>query len=81
MTTTNSILFFIFLVIVYAITVDRNVADLINLLPKIILMNLRRYIMMIQLHPRNPITNLMMRFKYDRIAKKLHKELNDNANT
>lgn len=81
MTTTNSILFFIFLVIVYAITVDKNVADLINLLPKIILMNLQRYIMMIQLHPRNPITNLMMRFKYDRIAKKLHKELNDNANT
>jgi hypothetical protein len=29
---------------------------------------------MIRFHPRNPITNLMMKWKYDKMAKDLEKE-------
>jgi hypothetical protein len=33
---------------------------------------------MIRFHPRNPITNLMMKWKYDRIARELEKEFQEN---
>lgn len=79
MTSTNIVFFFIFLVATYAIIIDKNVADLINLFPKIIFINLQRCIMMVRLHPKNPITNIIMRYKYNKIAKQLHEELNSDA--
>jgi hypothetical protein len=39
--------------------------------------NIGRAYWMIRLHPKNPITNLMMRWEYDKIAKELEKEFND----
>jgi hypothetical protein len=40
-------------------------------------MNFERFIWMVRLHPKNPITNLMMRQKYARIAKELEKEFDN----
>jgi hypothetical protein len=40
--------------------------------------NIERVYWMIRLHPKNPITNLIMRWKYDKIAKELHAELIKN---
>jgi hypothetical protein len=37
-------------------------------------LNIERMFWMIRFHPKNPITNLMMRWKYDKIAKELEKE-------
>lgn len=71
----NFFLITIFLCVLYAILVDSNFAALIVLAPKLIQIEIQKFIMMIQLHPRNPITNLMMRFKYAKIAKNLHQEL------
>jgi hypothetical protein len=30
---------------------------------------------MIRLHPKNPITNLMMKWKYERLARELQEEM------
>jgi hypothetical protein len=79
MTNVNFILLTTFCIIAYAISVDSNVAQLINLIPRLIQINVQRFIMMIQLHPKNPITNMMMYFKYRKIARELHEELK-NAN-
>lgn len=78
MNTLNSTLLVIFGIVAYLIIVDKNVADYLTLLTKIIKMNVERTYWMIRLHPKNPITNLMMRIEYDRIAKELHKELIKN---
>lgn len=61
-------------IIIAIIIVDQNVADYINLIFKIIKVNTERMLWMIRFHPRNPITNLMMKWKYDRIAKQLEEE-------
>ncbi len=50
--------------------------DSYQVVPKIN-MNFERYIWMVRLHPKNPITNLMVRQKYARIARELDKEFND----
>jgi hypothetical protein len=63
----------IFIVIAIAIS-DQNVADYINLTFKLVKVNIERMLWMIRFHPQNPITNLMMKWKYDRIAKQLQKE-------
>lgn len=76
MTPTQSTLLIIFAVIAYMIIVDKNVGDYLILLFKMIRVNIERLYWMIKFHPRNPITNLIMRWKYDRLAKELEKELN-----
>lgn len=57
------------------IVLDENVAIYVTLIFKIIRINLERIWWMIRFHPKNPITNLMMKWKYDRLAKDLEKEL------
>lgn len=57
------------------IAVDRNVADYITLIFKLIKINVERAFWMIKLHPKNPVTNYMMKRQYEKIAKELHKEL------
>jgi hypothetical protein len=64
-------------IFIFILTIDKNVADYILLIFKLIKINFQRTIWMIRLHPQNPITNLIKRFEYDKIAKQLHKELND----
>ena len=64
-------------IIIFLIMIDRNVADYILIIFKLIKINFQRMIWMIRFHPQNPITNLIKRFEYNKIAKELHKELND----
>ena len=66
----------IFGILAYLTWVDENVTVYLTLIFKIIRINTERMFWMIRLHPKNPITNLMMKRKYDRIAKELEKEYN-----
>jgi hypothetical protein len=65
------------IVIIFVIMIDRNVADYIIILFKLLKINFQRMIWMIRYHPQNPITNLIKRFEYNKIAKDLQKELNN----
>ena len=55
--------------------VDENVSIAINLFFRIVKLQVERIYWMIRLHPKNPITNLKMKWEYDKLAKKLHDEL------
>jgi hypothetical protein len=74
MTPFQSTCLIIFGILVYLIWVDENVATYLTLIFKILKVNTERMLWMIRFHPRNPITNLMMRWKYDKLAKDLMKE-------
>ena len=76
MTPFQSTCVIIFAIIAYLIITDRNVADYLTLVFKMMRLNIERSLWMIRFHPKNPITNLIMNWKYDRIAKELEKELN-----
>jgi hypothetical protein len=65
-------------IVIYIMIVDPNVNEYLILLLKMIRVNMERVYWMIRLHPKNPITNLIMRWKYDKIAKELHAELIKN---
>jgi hypothetical protein len=78
MTSLNYSILLVFGVIVYIMIIDPNVNEYLTLVFKIIKVNIERVYWMIRLHPKNPITNLMMRWKYDRIARELQKEFNDS---
>lgn len=69
---------FVFSVLIYIIAVDRNVSDAIVLLFKSFEIKLERFYWMIRFHPRNPITNLIMKWKYEKLARELHAELTDH---
>lgn len=69
------ILLTIFAVICYMIIVDPNVAAYIDLQRKMLGLNLQRFYWMIKFHPRNPITNLIMKWKYDKIVRDLKKDM------
>ena len=71
----NSTLLVIFGVVSYLMIVDENVADYLTLVFKMTKMNIERMFWMIRLHPKNPITNMMMKWKYDQIARELEREL------
>jgi hypothetical protein len=64
----------LFAILAYLILTDKNVADYLTLVFKMTRLNVERMFWMIRFHPKNPITNLMMRWKYDKIAKELEKE-------
>ena len=66
----------VFGVVVYMMIVDRNVADYINLLSKKIKLDFERIFWMIKIHPKNPITNLLKKWEYDKIAREMIKEKN-----
>ena len=78
MTPFQGTLLIIFGVVGYMICVDKNVADYITLVLKITKLNIERLFWMIRLHPKNPITNLVKRWEYDKLAKELEKEFNDS---
>jgi hypothetical protein len=71
----QSICLIIFGILAYMIWVDENVAIYVTLIFKILRVNTERMLWMIRFHPKNPITNLMMRWKYNRLAHQLQKEL------
>lgn len=69
-------LLLIFGIIFYMVIVDQNVADFINLVLKVVNNEVSKKIWMIKYHPRNPITNLIKRREYAKIAEELRKEFN-----
>jgi hypothetical protein len=75
MTPFQSTCLILFAIVAYLILTDKNVADYLTLVFKIAKLNIDRTLWMIRLHPKNPITNLMMRWKYDRIARELQEEM------
>ena len=70
-------LFIIFTVIVTMMILDHNVSEYINLLFKILKINIERFIWMIRFHPNNFITTYLQNRKYDKIARELEKEIQD----
>lgn len=79
MTTFQSFLFAIFGILAYLMWVDENVAIYLTLIFKMIQVNVERMMWMIRLHPLNPITNFIMRRKYNKIAKDLMKEFENRV--
>jgi len=75
MTPFQSTCLILFAILAYLILTDKNVADYLTLIFKMTRLNIERMFWMIRLHPKNPITNLMMRWRYDRIAKELQEEM------
>lgn len=76
MTPFQSVILVIFGVVAYMMLVDENVVVYLNLIFKAIQVRVEKLIWMIRFHPRNPITNLIKKWEYDRIAKELMEELN-----
>ena len=70
----------IFGILAYLMWVDENVTVYLTLIFKMIKINTERMLWMIRLHPYNPITNLIMKLKYDKIAKELEKEFLERGN-
>lgn len=75
----TSILFLIFGTLLYMMTVDKNVSDAIFLYSKIVSNSVKAFFWKLHFHPRNPITNFIMKLKYDKLARELHKELTEKA--
>ncbi len=75
MNTYQSTILIVFGIIVYMMIVDKNVSDGINLLFKWILVKIERLYWMIRFHPQNPVTNFIMKRKYEKLAQELHEEL------
>jgi hypothetical protein len=67
----------IFGILAYLIITDKNVAEYLTLIFKMSRLNVERMLWLIKFHPRNPISNLMMKWKYARLARELEKELSD----
>jgi hypothetical protein len=80
MTSFNYVILLIFVFIAYMAIVDPNINEYLTLIFKIIRINTERMLWMIRLHPYNPITNLIMKLKYDKIAKELEKEFLERGN-
>jgi hypothetical protein len=68
-------LIIVFSILCFLIVIDQNVSDYITLVFKLIKINIERFFWMVRLHPKNPITNFMMKRRYSKLAKELHKEL------
>lgn len=71
-------LFLVFTIISAAIVIDANVGEFINLWIKVLNVKAQRIYWLIRFHPKNPITNIIMRFKYNKIARDLEKEFYEN---
>lgn len=68
-----------FAIVFYVISVDKNVADYLTLVFKMMKLNLERFYWMVQYHPNNFITTWRRNRQYDRIAKELQNELAINS--
>ena len=86
MTSFQSACLLIFGILAYLIWIDKNIAEYLILVFEVIKINTEKKILMIRLHPHNPITNLMMKWKYEKLAREIQAEmecratkLNDNS--
>jgi len=66
----------LFGLVVYFVLVDKNVAEYVNLIIEGSWIQLRKWYWMARLHPKNPITNLIMEYKMKKLAKELLQEFN-----
>jgi hypothetical protein len=66
-------------IVVYIITVDKNVLPWLILNWKLFIINLERAKFMIIYHPKNPITNWLAERRYRKIAKEMYEEMSKNA--
>ena len=71
MTHYQIILFTLFFLIATMMLLDRNVGAYFNLKLQMAGINLRRWYLMANLHPRNPLTNYMMKRRMKTLAKEL----------
>ena len=69
----------IFGILAYLIWVEENIAVYLSITFKVIKINTERMLWMIRLHPKNPITNLMMKWKYERLAREIQAEMECKA--
>ena len=69
----------IFGILAYLIWVDENITVYLTLIFKIIRINTERMFWMIRLHPYNPITNLIIKLKYEKLARELQAEMECRA--
>lgn len=67
----------IFAIVTYIVIVDKNVLLWIELTLKLISIQTQRFFWIIRFHPKNPVTNLIKRYEYNKIAKELEKEFKD----
>lgn len=74
---TYALIFISFLA--YLCYVDQNVSDYIALQIKLLGVNIERFWWMIRFHPKNPVTNFIMKLKYEKIAKELREEFDKKA--
>lgn len=74
MTYYQAALFTIFGLLAVMAIVDKNVAEYIVLLSKIVKMQFNRARFMIVYHPKNPITNFIQAQRMSRLALQLQKE-------
>ena len=79
MTPFQSTCVIIFAIIAYLVITDKNVADYLTLVFKMTRLNIERMFWMMRFHPKNPITNLMMRWKYEKLARELQTEMECKA--
>lgn len=79
MTSTYTAILTLSIIICYIILTDKNVEDYLILTFKVIKINTERKIWMIRLHPHNPITNLMMKWKYEKLAREIQAEMECRA--
>jgi hypothetical protein len=56
------------------IVLDPNVGEFITLASKVVKVNAERIWWMIRFHPQNPVTNLIKKWEYDKIARELEQE-------
>jgi hypothetical protein len=63
----------------YLCYADNNVLDYVLLQLKLFSVNVERFWWMVRFHPKNPLTNLIMKMKYDKIAKELRAEFDQKA--
>lgn len=75
----NYFLLLTFSILSIMIVLDKNVADYLTLVFKMMKLNLERFYWMVQYHPNNFITTWKRNRQYDRIAKELQNELAINS--
>ena len=64
-------------IVSYVFIVDRNVWDYMILTFKLLAINYERLKWLVIYHPKNPITNIFMEYKFSRITRKMRKELQE----
>ena len=62
-------------IVSYIVLTDRNVADYLILVFKMMNINTQRFLWMLKYHPNNFVTTFIQNRKYSKIAKELHEEL------